>query len=491
MAQTALPAPRTQPTPRRRAFFGLFDADGWGWATVKAAFWFIVLILMLGYIPDRAYYFTVQKTVDLGLLAWSPINFCPPENETLPCPAPVGATLPWHNAPEQIRLPAGRTDGVGAVIGQTYLYAGGSDGTAAVDTVYISHAVGTGNLDKWSEGPQLPEARSDAASTVVGNTLYLIGGYGPDGQPTSTVYSLTIANDGTLGDWKAEDALSLPSPRAGSAAVAVSDGMVVMGGTDGTAATRSVWKAQQDTSGAWTSTPDASGTPQAWVDQSPLVEENLDGLAVHDGDVITLIGGQNAQGDVVATVQQGLVGGAQATIEDPNAIKALWRASAQTNLPAPRTNLAGFIANGAIYIQGGSDGSSPQVETWWAEPDADGAIPEWHHLAATDLGAGLEGAAGVTAGSHAFLFGGTTAAGLTNDLARANLAPQPPFFQVGILGATVPALSLGGEIGQQIGYLNAAGVASVNFALLVLIGWGFAHKERVRELVATARRRRG
>ena len=62
----------------------------------KAAVWLVIIILMLGYIPDRAYYLTVNRTVDLGVLVWSPINFCPPENETLPCPAPHGAIAPWH-----------------------------------------------------------------------------------------------------------------------------------------------------------------------------------------------------------------------------------------------------------------------------------------------------------------------------------------------------------------------------------------------------------
>ncbi len=480
MAETALTTQRSQPPARRRAFFGLLDADGWSWAWVKAVFWFFLIIILLGYIPDRAYYITVQKTVDLGLLAWSPINFCPSFDETLPCPAPTGATLPWHNAPEQVRLPAGRTDGAGAVIGKTYLYAGGSDGQAAVASVYETHAVGTGNLDTWSEAPALPAARSDAAAAVVGSTLYVIGGFGPDGKPTSTVYSLTIANDGTLGDWKTEDTLALPAARAGASVVSVSDGLVVMGGTDGKAATNTVWKSQQD----------SKGVLGAWKDQAPLEEPNVDGAAVHAGEVILLMGGENAQGTVVATVQKGAPGGSQATADDPNAIIDPWAVSSQTNLPGPRTNLSAFSANGSIYAQGGSDGSGPKTETWWGEPDASGAVIEWHHLAAIDLGTGLDGAAPVVSGSDAFLIGGTTASGPTNDIARANLAPEPPFFQVGILGATIPALKLSGEIGQQIGYLNAAGVGTVNFVLLLLVGWGFAHKERVREIVAARRRRR-
>ena len=138
MAQTTLPATRPQPAPRKRVFFGLFDADGWSWASVKAIFWFVLMIMLLGYLPDRAYYFTVQQTVDLGLLLWSPINFCPPSNVHLPCPVPVGATLPWQPSPPEIQLPAGRADGVAAVVGQAYLYAGGTDGKAAVPDVYFA-----------------------------------------------------------------------------------------------------------------------------------------------------------------------------------------------------------------------------------------------------------------------------------------------------------------------------------------------------------------
>ncbi len=479
MAQTALPAPR-QPV-RRRALGGLVDADGWTWAFIKALFWFVLIILLLGYLPDRAYYFTVQKTVDIGLLAWSPVNFCPPGNETLPCPAPGGATLPWHTAPAELQLPAGRVDGAAAVLGTTYLYAGGSDGKAPVADVYFSKAVGTGNLDKWAAGPSLPEARTDAATAVIGSTMFVIGGYGPDGKPTSTVYSLTLGNDGALPtEWTTVDAAALPEPRAGAAAIAVSDGLVVMGGTNGTAPVDTVWKTKTDTSGA----------PGAWTAQSPLFEPVVDATAVHVGDVIFVVGGTNASGDVVATVQQGLVGGEKATTDDPNAIIALWRVSAQTNLPGPRTNMSSFTANGVIYVQGGSDGSVPRTETLWAQPDANGVIPGWKHLAQTDLGQGLEGSAGIAAGSHAFLIAGRTPDGVTGDIARANLAPQEPFFQLGLLGAVVPALKLDGEIGQQLGYLNAATVGAINFILLILVGYAFNHKEKVRALAERFRRRR-
>src|SRR5690349_14450919 len=184
MAQQAL-GPGTA-LPRKRAMFGLLDADGWGWASVKAFVWLVFIILILGYLPDRAYYFTVGRTVDLGVLVWSPINLCPPTNMNIPCPAPAGAIVPWQTSPPELSLPQPRTDGSAVQIGSQILYIGGSDGTKAVDNVYVAPTVETGNFDKWADGPALPEPRANAAVFFVAGSLYVIGGTDADGNPTDT-----------------------------------------------------------------------------------------------------------------------------------------------------------------------------------------------------------------------------------------------------------------------------------------------------------------
>jgi hypothetical protein len=475
MAQTALPAPHAP--VRRRVLFGLFDADGWAWASMKALFWFVVIILMLGYIPDRAYYFTVNRTLDLGVLGWSPINLCPAENEGLECPVPPGSTLPWHPSPSEIRLPAGRTDGAVVAAGPKTLYVGGSDGTAAVSTVFVTSGVGEGNLDGWAAGPALPEPRADASVVALGTSVYVVGGRDATGAPTSSVFRLAVSADGALGQWETVDALALPAPRAGAAIVALPDGLLLLGGDDGTGPTSTAWKAPLGTSGA----------PGAWAPQAELYEPNADGIAMNVGDYVWLLGGRKAAGPV-ATVQVGYLnpegqGGL------PAGALAGWRVSDQTNLPAPRTNGAGFTANGTLYLVGGSDGSAAQRDVWWAIPDTTGALSGWEHSAATDLGQGIEGATAWASGSHAFTAGGRTAGGLTADLARANLAPQGPFFQLGVLGATVPALKIEGEIGQQLGYLNAAGAGTLNFVVLLLIGYLFNHPAKARALWGRIRRR--
>ena len=143
MTQQALGAGTS--IPRKRVMFGLLDSDGWAWASAKAFVWVLIIIFLLGYLPDRAYYFTVGRTVDLGVMVWAPINACPPTNETLPCPAPVGGLIPWQPSPQELRLPAPRTGGSIIQNGTTLLYIGGSDGTTSVDTVYVSQVSGVGN----------------------------------------------------------------------------------------------------------------------------------------------------------------------------------------------------------------------------------------------------------------------------------------------------------------------------------------------------------
>ncbi len=476
MAQTALPAPRTP--ARRRAFFGLFDANGWGWASTKALFWFVVIIVMLGYIPDRAYYLTVGRTVEIWpfaqFLHWSPVNLCPAENNLSVCPVPPGATLPWEIAPAELKLPEGRTDGGAAIVGTRTFYVGGTDGTAASDKVFVTTNA-KGNVSKWEVGPALPDPRTDIAVLAVGNTLHAFGGTDASGAPTTTAWKLTINTDGSIGSWEVDDALTLPEARTGAAAISLSDGIMLAGGSSAAGPVNSAWK----------STADAKGVLAAWKPENPLFEATTDALGVHVGDYVYVIGGRNANG---------ASGGVQVLDTAPMAEGAeapRWAVNNALNLPAPRANLTGFTVNGVVYVIGGTDGTNLSSEVLWTVPNADGTHPGWKHLMETDLGSGLQGSAAVASGSNAFVIGGTAPAGITGDLGRANLAPQDPFFQAGILGATIPGLRLEGEIGQQLGYLNAATVGAVNFIILILIGVAYNQPEKVRAIREKLKARRG
>ncbi len=504
MAQPALTAGRT----RRRALFGLLDADGWGWASAKAFVWFILIIFLLGYLPDRAYYFTVFPTIDLGILAWSPINLCPPENGSLPCPPPEGAVQAWQKNPPEITLPTPVENGRAVQAGPDLLYIGGehgSGGGGATDEVLVAKTVGTGNFDRWAQGPKLPAPRTEPAVVVFNGVVYAFGGADASGAAQADAYILTIDQaTGEPGTWQtAKDAklpIDLPEPRLAASAVAVADGIVVAGGYDASGApSRTVWK----------STVDAQGKLGAWVEQAPLYAPQAEAVAVQAGSWLWLYGGVDGSGNPTNLVQRGNLGtlpgaavpGAGAGAS-PAASPAAsggaaaagndvvgWQVANEINLPAPRANPAGFTANGTIYLVGGNDGNGPRPELYWAIPDGSGNFTEWKHLPQSDLPDGLEGSSAVVLGSDVILVGGQATAGLTGNEARANLAPQPPFFQLGLVGATVPALRIEGEIGQQLGYLNAAAVGTIDFILLVLAGWAFAHREQTRAIVERIRRR--
>ena len=481
MAQRALGAGMT--VPRKRALFGLLDGDGWAWASVKAFVWLILIIFLLGYLPDRAYYLTVGRTVDLGVLAWSPINLCPPTNESLPCPAPVGAIVPWHESPAELSLPQPRTDGAVLQVGTKLLYIGGTDGSAAQSTVYVARTVGSGNFDAWAEGPALPEPRADASVAYVAGSIYVIGGDDDAGAPTDSVYMLTPDSvTGELGEWKAVDALKLPEPRAAAGAAVTPDGLLVVGGRNADGPVATTWKSLLDTKGAL----------GAWAVEQPLAAAQADVTAIVVGDYLWAFGGSDANGPVGA-VQRGAFGQPAAAGLPDNADEGKvvrWDVNNASNLPAARDNAAGWGANGALYLAGGDDGTGPAREVYWAVPTTTGDLVEWKHLDASDLPSGLEGAAAVISGPNAVLVGGSSGTGSVASSVRANIAPMSPFFQLGLVGATVPGLTIGGEIGQQLGYLNAAGVGTVNFVLLILVGWAYAHRERTRQIFSRVLRRR-
>jgi hypothetical protein len=485
--------------PRKRVMFGLLDADGWTWAGLKAGFWLIVIIFMLGYLPDRAYYFTVNRTIDLGILAWSPINLCPPiPNEDLPCPPPVGAMTPWHPNPAEpvsLALPEARTDGGAAQLGSNVLYIGGSDGETAQSDVYLAEAVPVGNFDAWREGPALPEPRANASVLAEGGSVYVFGGLDAEGNPTDTVFVLSPdAETGELGEWQpGDEALTLPEPRAGASIAATATGLVLAGGVGPDGVSGTTWQAAFN----------AQGTLEPWQEVARLSVPVSDADMVSTGSNVWLYGGIDADGRPVGSVQRGEFGLPAGPGQEANPDEGLvvaWSTNDAANLPVARTNAMGWGSSGGLYLVGGNDGTSSRPEAYWAVPDSEGNIPEWKHLDVSDLPApGLEGAAPLLTGPNIVLIGGASngpeGAQVLASSVRASLAPQAPFFQLGILGATVPALKIEGEIGQQLGYMNAALVGTVNFIILLIIGWAFAHKERSRaffeRIVERRRRRRG
>ena len=392
--------------------------------------------------------------------------------------------MPWHGSPAELALPAPRTDGGIAQVGSNLLYIGGSDGTTAQSTVYVAPTVGVGNFDQWAEGPPLPEPRSDASTIAVSGIVYVIGGRDADGAPTTTVFRLTPdPQTGVLDDWEAVDELVLPEGRAGAAVVSTPDGLLVIGG-------------------------EGPGGPVATTYKSPLRHGRLPGTlgsrrrrssrrrptATRPPSATSSCCGAGTTPTGRWAPSRSATSGSRRPRACP---RTRTRASSSSGGPTtastcrpPRDDAAGWSANGTIYAVGGTDGGAPAERAVLGHPERATRRPSNGSTSSSPTcRPGISGGAAIVTGPNAVIVGGETAEGVVATSVRANTAPQAPFFQLGLVGATVPGLKIEGEIGQQLGYLNAAGAGTVNFVILLLIGWGFAHKEQARGIIRRVLRR--
>jgi hypothetical protein len=492
MAQLALPPGAT----RRRAVFGLLDADGWSWASVKATFWFLLIIFLLGYIPNLAYYFTVGNTIDVGYNAIPLVNFCDASNDRpgrngipdrrIPCPAPAGTIIPWDANPAELTLPAGRS-GALAVQSGTHLYlVGGKTADGTVAEVLATTVTTDGNFAKaWAAGPALPEPRSNATLATLAGVPYVIGGLDASGAPTTTVFVGQLKN-GELTGWALSDGsngtvnLTLPKPISSAAAVAATSGIWLIGGLTADGPSATVLQS------AFTKT----GTPAltAWAEVSalPLPEARAGPTALLIGNYLYVAGGDGPNGTSDSVFRLRFATGVPA-VKTGGALEgwATPEAGKPGSLPAPRSHHSSFTANGALYVIGGNDAQgAPQKTAYWAVPSATtGDIPSWTHIDSTDLLEGRAYASISSVGSTAFLIAGEGPSGPSDGTFRAGLSPKPPFFRLGLFGATIPALSIKGEIGQQLGYINAMTVGMVNFVILVAIAIAYSHRAQTLRLM--------
>ena len=476
MAQYALPPGAA----RRRTVFGLLDADGWGWAGLKATFWFLLIIFLQGYVPDRAYYFTVAPTVDLGYNAISPINLCPAENNVdnrhLPCPPPLGSVVPWQDSPGELALPEGRTRAGTFASGENLYVVGGETPSGATASVLATVVHEDGNIDPWQEGAALPEPRAGAVALNLGGTPYVVGGADADGNATDTVFR-GVVEEGVLTGWEAADDIALPVPLVDLAGVPTGNGLYLFGGrtADGNLSA-ATYKSDLTTSGPI--------VLQPWVavTELPLPEARANATAISTGASVYVLGGEGPDGVSNLVFYLGLDTDGQPAIDHDTGRPFGWGVSvaqsASAALPAPRADHTTFTNSGAIYVIGGRDAEGNTVTSnYWAVPNAaDGTISRWTSLDSTDLTQPRRNAAAAVVGPHAFVIGGSSGEQPLDSTVRAGLAPQPAFFRLGLFGVTVPALSIKGEIGQQLGYIVAGSAVAGTFVLLIVIAWMYSHK---------------
>ena len=163
MAQQALPAGAV----RRRAVFGLLDADGWSWAGVKATFWFLILVFLLGYIPNVAYYSDRVRHGPGGLQRHLAHQLVPGVQRGPALPGPGRCRRALADEPRRSSRCRPRVSGAVVVQSGVHIYLVGGTTRGRVVTAGRPDDPGrarTATSCRGSTGPALPEPRTKAAT---------------------------------------------------------------------------------------------------------------------------------------------------------------------------------------------------------------------------------------------------------------------------------------------------------------------------------------
>ncbi len=186
---------------------------------------------------------------------------------------------------------------------------------------------------RWQALPLLPVPRSDAAAAIIGNMLYVAGGYNMwYGGALSYTHSYNL----TTQQWITASALI--TPVSGAAGVVVNDELIVLGGFDNISESAYV-QLYDPIKNQW-----RVGAPM------PVSRSEFDAVVL--GNLVYVIGGNIISTTAHSTAAK--VESMPATLVstyDPQTEE--WHTVAP--LPAPRIDFTAVARNGKIYVIGGTD----------------------------------------------------------------------------------------------------------------------------------------
>jgi hypothetical protein len=259
---------------------------------------------------------------------------------------------------------------------------GRSSNVASVYFNQLDSATGALLNASWTSTAALPAPRGFAAAVVAnafnsrlgGNgNMYLLGGLDGTGAATSTVYTASLAADGSIpaagaGSWTTTTAL--PQPLYAHAAAIFQGRIYVAGGNDAS---------NTPVATVYSASINSDGSLGAWTTLSSLADKRAYHQLVSVAGRLYVVGGTNASAEPLTNIQSS---GSEWTIEyaainlhDGSLPAAGWTLNANT-LDKTREKFSAacsggyFLVSGGLYV-GASTGASEEL---YASINTDGSI---------------------------------------------------------------------------------------------------------------------
>jgi N-acetylneuraminic acid mutarotase len=255
-----------------------------------------------------------------------------------PLTTDVPSDAPWQTVADYPH--AIMDNGVAAVGGKVYSFTG-FDGTALDSTNYVYDP----STQAWSAIANIGTPREAPAVAVVGTKVYVVGGWGNDGNPVATleIYD-TTTNAWTTG-------APIPTPYAGSGIAVVGGKIYVVGGCSALNCGFTDVQVYDPAANSWTAGP-AFPAPVAW--------ESCGGI---NGSLYCAGGDTDS-----AALNTGYSLNPASGVWSPIANLPVTDWAAGSTVSAGRLLMSGGVANGALTNAGWS--YDPSSNTWTALPNS-------------------------------------------------------------------------------------------------------------------------
>lgn len=275
-----------------------------------------------------------------------------------------------------------------SVVRDGYIYVVGGNNTTIGITPSVKYAPihADGTLGRWQESAALSVGRSYAGIASYGDYIYTYGGNAVSSDFRNDMESAKIQPAGSTGGYGAITALPQVTQRA---SVATHGGYVyVTGGDDGATIHTDVEYAKinaDGTLGAWQAGPDIPNSGRYWH-----------GSEVYNGYLYIM-------GGALGSTPQNTVYYAKI-----NADGSLDAWATTTAMPEALSRLGTAVFNGRLYVAGGDQGGTANIDVYYATLNADGSIASW--LPTTDLPAAIDYMSMEQANGYLYVTGGFSGA---------------------------------------------------------------------------------